>query len=396
MKHKLFIFALLATVGFFNPMGVLSDQVQKLLFYISVLFCFIVANNSNISLQRYDYPRKSYTVLLLGIIISIFMASAFHMQSFKTSIVATLPFIFSFSFFYALMKLNIQSDKILKIYAIVCLLSSIVYFTNLITFPNPVFGGEIDEDLSRGMQRIPVKFLEVFVLLLLYSINSWLIEKKKKWIYYIVILSVMIILSVTRQVILYAGVLSVIFIFKDISYFKKFLLCASIVIVVVYVLPLIPIYNEMVELSEMQAAENEDEDNIRIQAWRYYTDENQTNNITRLFGNGVPSLGNSMWGQMFDSETEDNGCYYADVSWAGFYYLFGIFSTCALLILLIKAMMKKKKANKRYLTYWFAFMILYGIAAGPFVYFYQIFNLMIGLYLVYTPDEDSNSNIKLQ
>ena len=59
-------------------------------------------------------------------------------------------------------------------------------------------------------------------------------------------------------------------------------------------------------------------------------------------------------------------------------------------------MMKKKKANKRYLTYWFAFMILYGIAAGPFVYFYQIFNLMIGLYLVYTPDEDSNSNIKLQ
>lgn len=396
MKHKLFIFALLATVGFFNPMGVLSDQVQKLLFYISVLFCFIVANNSNISLQRYDYPRKSYTVLLLGIIISIFMASAFHMQSFKTSIVATLPFIFSFSFFYALMKLNIQSDKILKIYAIVCLLSSIVYFTNLITFPNPVFGGEIDEDLSRGMQRIPVKFLEVFVLLLLYSINSWLIEKKKKWIYYIVILSVMIILSVTRQVILYAGVLSVIFIFKDISYFKKFLLCASIVIVVVYVLPLIPIYNEMVELSEMQAAENEDEDNIRIQAWRYYTDENQTNNITRLFGNGVPALGNSMWGQMFDSETEDNGCYYADVSWAGFYYLFGIFSTCALLILLIKAMMKKKKANKRYLTYWFAFMILYGIAAGPFVYFYQIFNLMIGLYLVYTPDEDSNSNIKLQ
>ena len=396
MKHKLFIFALLATVGFFNPMGVLSDQVQKLLFYISVLFCFIVANNSNISLQRYDYPRKSYTVLLLGIIISIFMASAFHMQSFKTSIVATLPFIFSFSFFYALMKLNIQSDKILKIYAIVCLLSSIVYFTNLITFPNPVFGGEIDEDLSRGMQRIPVKFLEVFVLLLLYSINSWLIEKKKKWIYYIVILSVMIILSVTRQVILYAGVLSVIFIFKDISYFKKFLLCASIVIVVVYVLPMIPIYNEMVELSEMQAAENEDEDNIRIQAWRYYTDENQTNNVTRLFGNGVPSLGNSMWGQMFDSETEDNGCYYADVSWAGFYYLFGIFSTCALLILLIKAMMKKKKANKRYLTYWFAFMILYGIAAGPFVYFYQIFNLMIGLYLVYTPDEDSNSNIKLQ
>ena len=294
------------------------------------------------------------------------------------------------------MKLNIQSDKILKIYAIVCLLSSIVYFTNLITFPNPVFGGEIDEDLSRGMQRIPVKFLEVFVLLLLYSINSWLIEKKKKWIYYIVILSVMIILSVTRQVILYAGVLSVIFIFKDISYFKKFLLCASIVIVVVYVLPMIPIYNEMVELSEMQAAENEDEDNIRIQAWRYYTDENQTNNVTRLFGNGVPSLGNSMWGQMFDSETEDNGCYYADVSWAGFYYLFGIFSTCALLILLIKAMMKKKKANKRYLTYWFAFMILYGIAAGPFVYFYQIFNLMIGLYLVYTPDEDSNSNIKLQ
>ncbi len=393
MKYKLFIFMLFATVGFTNPMGILSDQLQKLAFYAGVLGSMCLAFNSNVSLSGVDYPRKPYIVLMLSIVFSIFMASAFQMQSATVSLMATLPFLFSYGCFVILMKLNIPTEKIIRVYFVACAISIVVYFANLYTFPNVIFGGkEIGEDLSRGILRLPVLFIEVFVLLLFYSINKWLLDREKKWIWIIAVAGLMIILSVTRQIILYSVVLSLLFLLKNLSWVKKGLICLSVVAVAFFVLPQIPMFVEMMEFTESQAEENEEEDNIRIQAFEYYVDTKQTNTATRIFGNGMPSFGNSLWGQIFDSETEDLGVFAADVGWAGFYFYFGIFATFALLIMLVKAMLKKKREDQEYLTYWFAFIILNGIAAGPVVYYYQIFNIMVGLYLVYAPNENSTYN----
>lgn len=57
----------------------------------------------------------------------------------------------------------------------------------------------------------------------------------------------------------------------------------------------------MVELSEQQIERNNTEnEDIRITAWKFYTYEYQVNVITSIFGNGVPSLGNSQWAKQYE------------------------------------------------------------------------------------------------
>lgn len=199
---------------------------------------------------------------------------------------------------------------------------------------------------------------------------------------------------------LYSVVLGTIFLLKNVSWIKKSIICLTGVIIVLYVLPMIPAYNTMLELSQEQLEENEDEENVRIGAWRYFTYENQTNDITPLIGNGVPSIGNSLWGNVFESEINDFGYFYDDVSWAGIIYLFGWIAFFALVIINIKAIMWPKSPDREYLTYWFVFIMLAGIGTGVYTYYHQIFYISTGLYLVFSKskknEENSNYNIELQ
>lgn len=160
----------------------------------------------------------------------------------------------------------------------------------------------------------------------------------------------------------------------------------------------------MVELSEEQAERNKTEkEDIRITAWKFYTNEYQTNELTRIFGNGLPSIGNSKWGNDFEKTISydygGNGCFFVDVGWAGFYWLFGAFSTLSLIILLIKAILKNKQTNRQYLSYWLVFLLLTSIASAPILFYSQIISVVTTLYLVYGKEKNesnSNNNIKLQ
>ncbi|MDE5988626.1 MAG: hypothetical protein K2H17_04425 [Duncaniella sp.] len=307
---------------------------------------------------------------------------------------ATLPYLMSYFYFWILLRTGLPDKFILKWLFIGCALAVPVYFINLFSFPDVVFGEELIGDFSRGILRVPVVYSEMMVLFLLYGINRILL-KDKRWRFWACVCGVcllMIFMSVVRQLILYSLVLGILFLMKNFSWTKKLMVIAVGIFTVVYVLPMIPAYNTMLELSQDQIDKNEEEENVRIGAWRYYTFEHQTNDITPLIGNGVPSFGNSIWGSVFDDEIEYNGYLYADVSWAGIIYLFGWIAFAALLILMIKAMVRRKEPDKEYLTYWFVYVILSGIAAGIFVYYNQIVCIMIGLYLVFGEYEKNGGN----
>ena len=88
------------------------------------------------------------------------------------------------------------------------------------------------------------------------------------------------------------------------------------------ILPQIPIVKAMMEVSEQQVQNNADDEDIRIKAWRFYTVEFQDNIYCQIFGNGIPSYGNSRWGNYVDKTTGfpkdgGNGCFTVDVGWAG-------------------------------------------------------------------------------
>lgn len=383
MKLKLILFTVLASVGFFNPHQMLSLPIQKALFLLAIMAGLAVALSDGIQLRGVKYPRRAYAVLMAAMPVSVLMASAFHMQSLSVSIVAFLPAYLAFVYFYILMKMDVDWRSIMKMYLWVLVAATVVYFGNLATFPNNIFGEPIEEDLSRGILRLPLPFQEMFCVGVFYCINRWFDTNKKKWLWIAAWLFLMVILSVVRQLIALTAILSLFFLMRHMSWKIKLAFLAVLASGALIILPQIPMYQAMVELTEAQKENNEETEDIRITSWKYYTYENQTNGLTAILGNGLPSLGNSRWGIMFDAETEDNGCFYADVGWAGFYWLYGIFSVGALLTLVIAAIIKKKPADRQFLTYSFILILISGIASGVQVYHFQIVSISTLLYMTF-------------
>ena len=400
MKHfKLILLyiLLLSGVSFFNPMGAIDAVQSKVVFYVISLFCIIITIFCG-ERNRSKYPRFSYGVLLFSIAFTPFVASEFHDQSLQTSIIATLYYVLPFSALYILFKFNISSTKVERMLFHMAFLGMLVWIINIISFPNCMFGNISDSiNDSRGMFRIIMPFIELGVLLVFYYINQWLVNKKIKYLIFAVIPYLFIVFSLTRQYIFLTTVLAILFILKNSSLKKKIGVLLLIVGFVYFILPQIPIYNNLVELTQGQIKANKYDEDVRIKAWKYYTYENQTNNITLVVGNGVPSF-KSNWGSEFEYETSSNGCDAVDVGWAGFYWYFGLFATISLITLFIKAIIKFKRVDKEYLSYWVAFIIFTSILSGPILYSHQILSIMFVLYLIYNKDYEYNcsSYIKLQ
>lgn len=388
MNYKIFVFTILSTVGFFNYHGILSDQLQRSLFYLAIFIGFVFVIFRGRSLRDVQYPRLPYFYVLFGIIFSSVISTITHMQGYVTSVIGILSYFLSYLFLFIFLKLDIPEKKVMNTFMVLCAFSTVVYFCNVFTMPFNIFGLPIiNEDLSRGVVRIPVDFVHLFPLMIFYSINKWFDTKKKRWFIVIGFATVMVFLSVIRQLIAITGVLAVLFIFRNISVMKKILMIGLFLGVVVFVLPSIPIYKAMIELSEDQSEKNDYEEDVRIQAWRFYTYENQESPLNVIFGNGVPSVGNSVWGTIFSSEAETSGRLTHDVGWAGFFFFFGILTTIALLVLLVLAIMHPKPPEMKYLNYWLILILITSVASGPILYYYQIVILMVCIGMVY---ESSN------
>ncbi len=400
---RLYVLIVLASLSFYNPFGIISAQLGKFMFYAVCLIALVIASRQGISLRRVRYPRTAYMMLMFGIAFSIVMVVLFQKQSLKTTVIATLPYIFAYSTFYVLMKLNIPKERIERIIWIFCYVSMGVYIVNALSFPNMIFGVDKEGfDMSRGIARLGVKSIELMVLFFLYAINQWMLTKRRKYVWLILLTFVFIVLSVTRQIIGLSVVLGLLFIMQKASWPKKIGVVAVCALLFVFIIPKIPIFNTMAELSEAQAERNKyEEEDIRIRAWRFYTYGNQTNGLTAIFGNGIPSIGNSNWGNKFEQKVGlkwgGNGCYYVDVGWAGFYWLFGLFGTTGLLILLIKAIKIRKPLNRQYYSYWIAFIIITSVASAPIIFYEQAISITTILFLIYGDEKICrNSHPQLQ
>lgn len=395
---RLYIIIVLASLSFYNPFGLISPQVGKFLFYLICLIALFYAKRRGIPLKCISYPKTVYKMLLGGIAFSIIMVKFFQDQSLKTTIIATLPYIFAYLTFYVFMKLNIPKKQLERMIWIFCYISMCIYIINALSFPNMIFGVDKEEfDMSRGIARLKIFSLELIVLFFLYAINQWIQTKQRKYVWLILLTFVFIVLSVTRQTISLSVILGLLFIMQKASWPKKIGVIVVCLLLYIFVIPQIPIFKTMAELSKEQAEYNKyKNEDIRITAWWFYTCEYQTNEWTAIFGNGIPSIGNSKWGNDFERtifpQYGGNGCFAVDVGWAGFYWSFGVIATLCLLILLIKGVIKKKSQNSQYLAYWCVYIILTAIASGPILYYSQIVSITTVLYLIYGKEEYSSNH----
>lgn len=385
----LFVLLILSAVGFFNPLNVFTPVTIKFMFYAIGGLAWLVVLKDGLK-EPHVYPRRFLYCLMVGITSSVVMAYLFQRQSLKLTLISTFPTILSYACFPLLMRLRIDKQFILKVVGCVVMFCMVVYLANLAAYPGFVFGQEKEEfDLSRGMVRIKIPYIELFVLMFFYCINKWINGYRKPvWRWGMIVLFVFIILSVTRQTIALSMLLGGFLLLKNSSWTKRIIVVTVGMLFYLVVLPNIPIYKSIMELSENQARNNRlGDDDIRIRAWKFYTTEYQTNNLTPVFGNGVPSMGNSYWGRDYERTVNiaegGNGCLAVDVGWAGFFWNFGAIATIGLFMLFLHAFRKRKSSEERYLTYWILYICATAVASGPILYYNQIFSISTVLYLIY-------------
>ncbi|MDD7715483.1 MAG: hypothetical protein PUJ84_06230 [Mollicutes bacterium] len=398
IKIIIIILIYLSAQSFFNPLGVISAQLSKFLFYgFSLIGLFVALRNKTRIKQR--YPSKAYWLMMTAIILSVLPVWIIYDQPFVVSLVATLPMIFSYLFFFILLKYSPDKVLLMKFVKIMVVCSFVMYIANMLSFPNMIFGAGQDEyDDSRGFVRLGVQMIEFVVLWIFYSVNQWVISGRKKWFVWIAITGFLVVMSLTRQVILISVVFSFLMILQKAKLWKKIAVIAVVSLFAMFVLPEIPIYKAMMEVSEKQAEDNKyKNEDIRITAWRFYTVEYQENIVTRIMGNGLPSMGNSTLGDKFERTVSfkygGNGCNFVDVGWAGFYWLYGIFGVLGLLTLLVKASFSSLRKKKKYQFYWLLFIIISSVTSAPILFHAQVVSLSIVLYLIFGNDYERKNQI---
>ena len=206
------------------------------------------------------------------------------------------------------------------------------------------------------------------VCLLFFSLNMMLIKFNKKHLIIFIICIISVILGIVRQIILILTCLTFLFAFNKMSLVKKVLFC-SVFLVVLHFAAESETYQASKTYTENEI-ENQNGENIRITAARYYINDAQVNIFTRIFGNGCFAE-TSAYGAKALSMQEKNRCYPTDVGLAYFYHVYGVLGIGGLFIMFWITWKLQVPFRFMYLKYTVYYMILASIASGPNLYYSQ-------------------------
>ena len=254
-------------------------------------------------------------------------------------------------------------------------------------FPTKIIGGAEYEnvDMSRGIVRIGLPLVLWVVLLFLYSLNQWIQSRGQKSMYCAILCYIFIILSVTRQVILLSTLLGGFMLLKEAGWGKRILVSVVAFFFFFVVLPQIPIYKTMVNLTEDQVdRSSEDMPDIRVLGYLYFCDIDQVNVYTRVFGNGTPHE-SSKWHQEEVLNAEENKIFDVDVSWAAFYNHYGAVAVIALLAIFLITAKHCYNRQDRYISYWILYIIGTAFASGVIWFQSQTVEILVVIAMAYAP-----------
>lgn len=400
VKFTLFLF-LVSCVNFYSPQFLpfeIEEQIAKSITYslYILLVALCISNRRWLENNTYDVCFK---LILWSMPFSVIMASTQHApQSLGVSIIAVLPYFVSYSCFFLLKKTKLSVLEIEKIMLLIGVINIMLTFQLWALLPNQLFGSIRLEEDGRGT-RIGIDGDIFKTFFLFFSLYKYKIEKRKKWLFVVGICFVTVFISLTRQVMFITSVLAVLYYMRGIKFYKKIIVVLLVSVTCLYIIQL-PYFKNLIEVSErQQERESSGNENIRITATRFYVDEAQENILTRIFGNGCYSYGNSAYGMEAYRQQYMTLCFPSDVGLVSVYYLFGILAIAGMVLLIINTIRINVPERFEYMKYVIYYIMLASIASGPVLYMSQNIVLVVTCYLLgkisqYGKENRSN-NIKL-
>ena len=356
--------------GFFGYVGI-GFFLSRLLVFLTIplMFCYCWNTFIRPSLNPYF---KTMRLIVLFTIISIFSSFIFWGQSFSLGYRITVTgFVLVFYFYLCKRKPDVGSVEtyILAFGLLYCAL----WLYAMIQFPTPVFGfgaeGELEEDLSRGINRI--NFVGYLSLVFAYflSLNRAFLSRKRAFYVLSAVLFVFIVLQVTRQIIFLAAFVSIIYLFQK---KPKALLLGLLLLILIFgfgnriEVSSDSILGSLINLTETQMENNQyGEKDIRLVEYEYFFTQWSRNIITDIIGNGIPHSSSS-YGRMQTHLQDSYGLYLSDVGYARIYVTIGLVGLVLYLTLFIKCCLAKLPENLMYAKLFMLYLMLSNIASSPY------------------------------
>jgi hypothetical protein len=376
VKNTILFLVILSSLGFYFPRGVSEFDMSWKLAYYFFCICFLITTifKSKQTITYHPEFRIPFSILFFSIVFSIIMGQLVHSQFVLVGFMSTLPYA-TYGIYFLLKYNKIQVNIVERFIIGFGLLSVIISVIAILTFPNSLFGSP-EIDIKRGGFVRPRCVGGAWIaLLFFYSIEHFIKTKKRYYLLMIFICYLGLVTSLARQVILVSSFLGIMFFLYHQKFKYQIVVLVCVLFIAVFWIPRLEFFQDMVELTKTQKEMNLKEEDIRVQGWKYFTYEGQSNLFTHLFGNGVFSVNHSKYG----SKLAKTGFFPADESWAGYYFYFGGISTVCLLLIFKNGILKRQ--SWLYPNLYLLYTFVLSFASGPLVYPNSILVIVIALYI---------------
>lgn len=292
-------------------------------------------------------------MIVLATFFSMFIANAYHHQSFGVSLVAQ-RYMYYFFFYFFLHSLKIDVKEIEKMIIPLALIYVTLYITQYLLYPSIILDSRVDYD--RGTVRIFLTGGAFMVLGYYRSLQQLLATHKFRYgLYCLIFFVVPAILQGTRQSLVSISFVTVLFILfsKEVkSRIVMILLVgiASVSIVIIFQ----DMFLELIELSKKEASA--DKPNIRLIAMNYFLNDFMAHDLAYIFGNGQDSM-NSPFGLKVNA-LKTIGLYQSDIGIIGDYSKFGALFVIAQLSIMGRIIFGKLPKEIAYFRFFFISRVL--------------------------------------
>lgn len=375
----LYLFPFLHYLGF-RYIG-FNLTILKALYFVAIPLMTLYIANTLFQKKQSVLFNKMRTITLL-IFISIITAFLFNGQSISLGYRATAP-ILGILFYFYLNKANFTIKEIECFIWINVCVYLFLWLYALSQAPIPIFAVDQDRQLNddRGIFRIAIMNRACIMMALFYSVNRWIVIKKKIFLVLSILMFVLIVFMTVRQYIVISVFVVTFYLFKKIRYIWLYAIMGLLLLNFVSIsIPKDSILGRLIELSERQAIDNKyGETNVRILEYEYYFLDFPQNVVTSLLGNGVPHS-DSSYG-LKESKLNDVKKYFrSDVGYANLYLLIGIIGVLVVFQLMYYSIKYKVNNEMVYAKMFMFYIALANIASAAFTF--DILFVCIAVYLI--------------
>lgn len=374
----LYLFPVLSYYGY-NYVG-LNQTLMKALYFVALPLMIIYVWRILIRRTNSKYFMR---VRLLSLLMVLSMAMAFILwgQPFMLSYRATAGS-FAIIYYFFLIKGDFTRKEIENYIWINAFLWIILWFYALSKAPVPVFTVDAERELSdaRGIFRISIPGSACVIMAYFMSLNKWVCTKKKRFMVFVVLFFVFIVLMTVRQIIIFSFIVGVYYIIRKVKYSWLYIVFLFLGLNLISIkLDSDSVIGSLIELTEKQLDEQKKGDtNIRLLEYEYYFTEYNNNPLAILFGNGNSHTEHSFGRR--DLRIQETLRYFQnDVGYANIYIMLGLLGLIVFIRLLLTPVRQKISKDMMYPKLFIVYLIFVTFGASWFFSYIIIFCLAIYL-----------------